>query len=144
MADIYRRTDAPARRTISKPRQRLRTWAQDMEDNVQPNVVSEISTDRGDAVRVANSSGAGEAAASSAFESAVSAAADDCLLLQVRFYPDTRVWEIAERPEHLDKEEWFKLLCARAGANFQARAGGRGFFRLTRPQLEALKIRNPN
>ncbi len=119
--------------------------AKDMEDDVQSNVISLVSTDSGEPVPVGASRQSAEpATATHAYESAVSASAEDALLLHVRFWPDTRVWEIAECPDHLDKEEWFKLLCARVGGNYRTRAGGRGFFRLTRTELEALKVRNPN
>jgi hypothetical protein len=61
------------------------------------------------------------------------------VILHVRFRPDAHVWEIAERPEGLDKEEWYRLLCARAGDRYQTRIGGRGFFRLSRAELDSLK-----
>jgi hypothetical protein len=60
------------------------------------------------------------------------------LLLHVRFRPDTSVLKIDYCPSDLSPEEWFKRLCARAGDKFAARAGGRGFFRLTPAELEAL------
>lgn len=111
---------------------------------MQSTVISLVSTDGGEAASVDTSRQPAEPAAAGAYESAVSAPAGGEVLLHVRFWPDTRVWEIAERPDHLDKEDWFKLLCARVGGTYQTRAGGRGFFRLTRPQLEALKVKNPN
>ncbi|WP_442756570.1 hypothetical protein ACNHKD_08185 [Methylocystis sp. JAN1] len=60
-------------------------------------------------------------------------------LIHVRFRPDGTVWEIAERPAGLSGEEWFKRLCARVGDRFQARCGGRGMFRISGDELEALK-----
>ena len=77
-------------------------------------------------------------------DAAVGAPESEDVLILVRFYPDSRVWEIAERPESLDKEQWFKLLCARVGGKYQARAGGRGFFRVSRTELEALKTLRPH
>lgn len=68
-----------------------------------------------------------------------SAPAEEVAMVLVRFHPDSRIWEIGERPESLDKEEWYKLLCERAGDKYQTRAGGRGFFRIPRAELEALK-----
>jgi hypothetical protein len=64
---------------------------------------------------------------------------DATVLIHVRFRPDGQVWEIAECPAGLDKNEWFKRLCARAGDRFQTRCGARGLFRLSLAQLEALK-----
>ncbi|KAF2990359.1 hypothetical protein OGR47_14410 [Methylocystis sp. MJC1] len=73
-----------------------------------------------------------------AFSSGV-ALQDATVLIHVRFRPDGNVWEIAECPDFMDKDEWFKRLCARAGDKFQARCGARGLFRLSLAQLEALK-----
>jgi hypothetical protein len=73
-----------------------------------------------------------------AFASGV-ALQDANVLIHVRFRPDGQVWEIAECPAGLDKEQWFKRLCARAGDKFQTRCGARGLFRLSLAQLEALK-----
>lgn len=66
-------------------------------------------------------------------------AASDVVIIHVRFHADSRIWEISERPDQIDREQWFKLLCAHVGDKFQTRAGGRGFFRLSRTQLELLK-----
>lgn len=76
-------------------------------------------------------------------DAAVSSAVSGEVLIHVRFRPDARVWEIAERPEGLDNEQWFKVLCERFGIKYQTRAGGRGFFRLTRIELEAAKAFRP-
>lgn len=110
---------------------------------MQSNSIPSVSPDRSEAYPV-GATRAAEPEAASGLANAVSADASDAVLLPVRFWPDTRVWEIAERPDHLDKEEWFKLLCARVGGNYQARSGGRGFFRIARTQLEALKVKSPN
>jgi hypothetical protein len=64
---------------------------------------------------------------------------DAAVLIHVRFRPDGTVWEIAECPEGLAKDEWFKKLCARVGDKYQARCGGRGMFRISLAQLEALR-----
>ena len=66
------------------------------------------------------------------------------ILLHVRFRPDTTILNIDECPAEMTNEEWFKRLCARAGGKFATRAGGRGFFRLTRVELETLKVQRPN
>lgn len=109
---------------------------------MQSNVSTEISTDSGKVVTPVDA-GTPVEAGPNAYENAVATVADE-VLLHVRFWPDTRVWEIAERPDHLDKEQWFKLLTARAGSRYYTRANSRGFFRLTRVELEALKAKNPN
>ncbi len=66
------------------------------------------------------------------------------VLLHVRFRPDATILQIDERPAELTDEEWYKRLCARAGAKYATRVGGRGFFRLTRSELDALKVQRPN
>jgi len=68
----------------------------------------------------------------------------DSLIIYIRFWPDGRVWEIPECPPEMSKEEWFSHLCARVGDKYQTRAGGRGFFRLSRLELESLKVLNPH
>lgn len=112
-----------------------------MEEDVQSNVSTVLSADSGKAISL--EAGTPIEAGPSAYESAVATAADE-VLLHVRFWPDSRVWEIAERPDHLGKEEWYKLLISRAANKYFTRANSRGFFRLTRLELEALKAKNPN
>lgn len=73
------------------------------------------------------------------YGAAVSLPASNLVIIHARFWPDSRVWEIAECPDGLTKDEWFKLLCARVGDRYETRAGGRGFFRISRGELEALK-----
>ena len=53
-------------------------------------------------------------------EAAVAAPGTAEVILHVRFHPDARVWNIAERPESIDKEQWFKRLCACFGSKYQA------------------------
>ena len=79
------------------------------------------------------------AAAPGLCDAAVTARGSDDVILHVRFHPDSRVWEIAECPASFDREQWFKLLCARIGSKYQTRAGGRGFFRASRLELESAK-----
>ena len=62
------------------------------------------------------------------------------VVLHVRFSPDSSIAHIDERPAELSNFEWFARLCANVGHKYQARAGGRGFFRLSRVELEALKV----
>jgi hypothetical protein len=73
------------------------------------------------------------------YETALPVGASDAVILHVRFRNDAEIWEIAERPEGLTKQEWFQLLCARAGEKYETRIGGRGFFRLTRLELDSIK-----
>ena len=63
----------------------------------------------------------------------------DTLIIHVRFAPNGTVVEIGERPQGLNPQEWFNLLCERAGTNYQTLAGGRGVFRLTRQEVDGLK-----
>lgn len=64
-------------------------------------------------------------------------------LIHVRFRPDGTVWEISSCPANSGKDAWFRKICERAGDRFEARAGGRGMFRLTAEQLAALGSPSP-
>ena len=46
---------------------------------------------------------------------------------------------ITERPAALSPQEWFDFLSDKAGTHYQALSGGRGVFRLQRPEVDALK-----
>ena len=61
------------------------------------------------------------------------------VILHCRFAPNGTVVEISERPESLAPQAWFNFLSDKAGDVYQALAGGRGVFRLTRGELTALK-----
>jgi hypothetical protein len=61
------------------------------------------------------------------------------VLIHARFAPNGTVVEIGERPAALTPQDWFNYLSDNAGANYQALAGGRGLFRLTRTETDALK-----
>jgi hypothetical protein len=61
------------------------------------------------------------------------------VLIHARFAPNGTVVEIGERPAALTPQDWFNFLSDNAGANYQALAGGRGLFRLTRTKTDALK-----
>ncbi len=61
------------------------------------------------------------------------------VLIHARFAPNGTVVEIGERPAALTPQDWFNFLSDNAGANYQALAGGRGLFRLTRAETDALK-----
>jgi hypothetical protein len=47
------------------------------------------------------------------------------------------VVEISERPPALEPHAWFNRLSAAYVTKYQAFAGGRGLFRLTREQIDA-------
>lgn len=68
----------------------------------------------------------------------VDAKAVDPILVHVRFRPDGSIGHITDLPAHLSADEWFKLLCSGIGDKYHARAGGRGFFRTTRLELESM------
>lgn len=110
-----------------------------MEDDVQQNVSSEVQAEVGHAV-----ANVPPAAAPVERDPNAVTAAGDSVIIMVRFRPDTTVWEINGLPAHLDKQAWFHLLCKRAGDKFETRAGGRGYFRLSREEYEAIAARNPN
>jgi len=60
-------------------------------------------------------------------------------VIHVRFAPDGTVFEIGERPESIDANQWFAKLSGVAAGAFQALSGGRGVFRIDRAALDALK-----
>ncbi len=61
------------------------------------------------------------------------------VIIHVRFAPNALVVEISERPTGLSPQDWFNYLCDKAGTDYQPLSGGRGVFRLTRAQVDALK-----
>ena len=61
------------------------------------------------------------------------------VIIHVRFAPDGSVVEIGERPTGLTPQDWFNRLSENAGTHYQAFAGGRGVFRITRASIDALK-----
>lgn len=61
------------------------------------------------------------------------------VILHARFAPNGTVVEISERPAGLTPQDWFNFLSDKAGDVYQPLAGGRGVFRLTRAELDALK-----
>jgi hypothetical protein len=61
------------------------------------------------------------------------------VIIHVRFAPNALVVEISERPTALSPQDWFNYLCDKAGTDYQSLSGGRGVFRLTRAQVDALK-----
>jgi len=61
------------------------------------------------------------------------------IVLHARFAPNGTVVEISERPAALAPQEWFNFLSDKAGNAYQTLAGGRGVFRLTRAEVDALK-----
>lgn len=63
---------------------------------------------------------------------------DGALLIHVRFAPNSTVVEITERPASITPQDWFNFLSIKAATAYQALSGGRGVFRLTRSQVDAL------
>lgn len=61
------------------------------------------------------------------------------VVLHARFAPNGSAVEISERPAGLSPQDWFNFLSDKAGNAYQAFAGGRGVFRLTRTEVDALK-----
>lgn len=61
------------------------------------------------------------------------------VIIHVRFAPNGIVVEISERPASLSPQDWFNWLSQKAGMVYQALAGGRGVFRLTRGEVDRLK-----
>lgn len=63
----------------------------------------------------------------------------ETILIHLRFAPDGTVVEISERPRSLTPQQWFNFLSDKAGNAYQVYSGGRGVFRLTKSELNALK-----
>lgn len=62
-------------------------------------------------------------------------------LIHARFAPNGTVVEISERPPALSPQDWFNFLSEKVGGtSYQALSGGRGIFRLTKDQIDALKV----
>ena len=64
---------------------------------------------------------------------------EELVVIHVRFANDGGVQEIGERPPGLTAQAWFGRLWKEAGDKFQAFAGGRGIFRLSRGEMEELR-----
>lgn len=69
---------------------------------------------------------------------AAEAAESAKVVIHARFAPNGTVVEIGERPAGLDPQDWFNILSDKAAFSYQALAGGRGVFRLTRAKVAAL------
>ena len=63
----------------------------------------------------------------------------DCMI-HLRFNPNGSVIEIGERPSGVDAQTWFNYLSRHTLNCYQALSGGRGFFRLPRQEVDALKM----
>lgn len=61
------------------------------------------------------------------------------VIIHVRFAPNGTVVEISERPTALSPQEWYNVLCEKAGMVYQPLSGGRGVFRLSRPEVDGFK-----
>lgn len=60
------------------------------------------------------------------------------VLIHVRFFPNSEIDSISEKPANLSAKEWFERLLDLAGPHYQTFAGGRGFFRIPRLCFEAI------
>ena len=61
------------------------------------------------------------------------------VLIHLRFAPNGTVVEIGERPAALSPQQWFDTLSDKYGNAYQVFSGGRGVFRLSRGEVDALK-----
>ena len=61
------------------------------------------------------------------------------VMSHLRFAPNGTVVEISERPAGLSPQQWFNCLSNKFGNAYQVFSGGRGIFRLTRAEVDALK-----
>jgi len=60
------------------------------------------------------------------------------VLVHVRFYPNTKIASIGEKPDDLSASEWFERLLGAASPHYEVLAGGRGFFRIPRSKFDAI------
>jgi hypothetical protein len=65
-------------------------------------------------------------------------AAEDNVLVHVRYYANGGIGSIGEKPEGLGEREWLDRLLAGAPEYYQVLAGGRGFFRIPRSRFTAI------
>ncbi|MGC2776028.1 MAG: hypothetical protein WA418_10385 [Bradyrhizobium sp.] len=66
------------------------------------------------------------------------AAATGDVLIHVRFFPNSDINSIGEKPAGLTANQWYERLLQLARPHYQTFAGGRGFFRIPRPCFEAI------
>ncbi|NPU64029.1 hypothetical protein HL667_03360 [Bradyrhizobium sp. 83012] len=66
------------------------------------------------------------------------AAAMEEVLIHVRFFPNSAINSIGEKPAGLTADQWYERLLEVARPHYQTFAGGRGFFRIPRPCFEAI------
>jgi len=60
------------------------------------------------------------------------------VLIHVRFFPNSEINSIGEKPAHLSAKEWYERLLDMARPHYQTFAGGRGFFRIPRDRFDAI------
>jgi len=60
------------------------------------------------------------------------------VIIHVRFHPNGRVNTVNHRPDSVDPQDWFDLLCRAAPSSYQALAGGRGVFRIQSNDFDAI------
>lgn len=63
----------------------------------------------------------------------------ETVIIHARFAPNGTVVEISERPAGLTPQDWFNFLSEKARDVYRTLAGGRGVFRLSRTEVDALK-----
>ncbi len=69
--------------------------------------------------------------------------APDDVLVHVRFHPSAEIMLIGELPARLSARDWYNHLLANASQHYQVFAGGRGFFRIPRPEFDAIVASRP-
>jgi hypothetical protein len=60
------------------------------------------------------------------------------VIIHVRFHPNGRVNTVNHRPDRVDPQDWFDLLCREAPSSYQPLAGGRGVFRIQSNDFDAI------
>jgi hypothetical protein len=65
-------------------------------------------------------------------------------MIHVRFAPNGEVTEISERPAGTSAQGWFNRLSQHRGNGYQPLSGGRALFRISRDEVDSLKIQPVN
>jgi hypothetical protein len=71
----------------------------------------------------------------------VSAVKQEDVLIHVRFHPNSDIWMIDKRPDHLSPKDWMARLWSAFPDYYLGLSGGRGFFRIPQDKFAAILSR---
>ncbi len=69
---------------------------------------------------------------------------DALVVIHVRFAPNGEVTEISERPGDTTAQGWFNKLSRHRSNGYQPLSGGRALFRISRGEIDSLKVQPAN